>query len=200
VLVVDAVVEAQNILSDVKRVWLLIERVVGSRSICVSRGQALHHAVNGGKCLAVGGDSTCRNDVSRETGGAIGSATGAGSERVSDKAVVCGPNNTIRTPESEREITEPLGARRKRLLRRARKTAYGLPFHAAEEEELVFYNWPAEAEAIIVIAQRRSSHDLFADTPVTRRNSDIRSFGIRIIRETASGVVEKVVGIESVVA
>src|SRR5262249_55213205 len=63
---------------------------------------------------------------------------------------------------------------RQRLKRRTSEAADILPLHAAEEEELVFDDRAAEAEAEVVVAQRRTRHP--------------------------ARVVEEVVGVELVIA
>src|SRR6185503_765059 len=101
----------------------------------------------------------------REAGRLDGCATSASLRRVFEK-----------DGASRAEVAEPFRARRNRAPGRSREAPNAFPFHAAEEEELVFLDRPAEAPAEIVIAEHRFGN---FDRP---------------------RLIEKVVGVELVVA
>ena len=121
-------------------------RVVGRRRVGERRRPALHRAVDVGDRAAVGGDAALRDDVARER---------LARHRVAQHAIVGGADDAVGAAQAEREVAVQFGRRRQRLQRRVGEAVDRAVLLAAEEEQLVAQDRPAERAFEVAELERR---------------------------------------------
>ena len=104
---------------------------------------------------------------------------------ISQHTIIRGSLNPIKAPQSLTEVAAELGQRWHCATLRIRKTANVLPFLSAKEEQLVLYDWPANAVAEVIESQCWSnwSKERSCVEPIVA--NELKSAAVKIIAATS---------------